>query len=108
MLFRSPFPDAPRQLLQLLASPRAGDLVLAAALGSDFRDAWEIPEHRAGHGSLIADHMEVPLAASVPLPNAPIRTVDVMPTMLETLGLPIPEGLDGLPFSRLAPLGVAV
>src|SRR2546422_7150722 len=52
--------------------------------------------------------MEVPLAASVPLPNAPIRTVDVMPTMLEALGLPIPEGLDGLPFSRLAPLGVAV
>jgi arylsulfatase A-like enzyme len=46
--------------------------------------------------------MEVPLAASVPLPDAPIRTVDVMPTMLETLGLPVPEGLDGVPFSRLA------
>jgi len=104
---RTPFPDAPRQLLQLLASPRAGDLVLAAALGSDFRDAWEIPEHRAGHGSLIADHMEVPLAASVPLPDAPIRTVDLMPTMLETLGLPIPAGLDGIPFSRLAQSGVA-
>ncbi len=105
---RTPFPDAPRQLLQLLASPRAGDLVLAADLGSDFRDAWEIPAHRAGHGSLIADHIEVPLAASIPLPAAPIRTADVMPAMLEALGLPIPEGLDGLPFSRLAPLGVAV
>ena len=96
------FPDGPRQLLQLFASPRAGDVVLAAALGSDFRDAWEIPAHRAGHGSLVAPHMEVPLAASVPLPDAPIRTVDVMPTMLETLGLPVPEGLDGVPFSRLA------
>lgn len=104
----TPFPDAPRQLLQLLASPRAGDLVLAAARGSDFRDRWEIPAHRAGHGSLIADHMEVPLAASVPLPDAPIRTVDVMPTMLETLGHAIPEGLDGLPVSRLAPEGATV
>jgi hypothetical protein len=105
---RTPFPDAPRQLLQLLASPRAGDLVLAAALGSDLRAAWEIPEHRAGHGSMIVDHMEVPLAVSVPLPDAPIRTVDVMPTMLETLGLPIPAGLDGIPFSRLGQPGVGV
>jgi len=102
------FPDAPRQLVQLFSATRTGDVVLAAARGSDFRDAWEIPEHRAGHGSLIADHMEVPLAASVPLPDAPIRTVDLMPTMLETLGLPIPAGLDGVPFSRLAPSGVAV
>ena len=101
------FPDAPRQLVQLFSSSRTGDVVLAAARGSDFREAWEIPEHRAGHGSLIADHMEVPLAASVPLPDAPIRTVDLMPTMLETLGLPIPAGLDGIPFSRLAQSGVA-
>ncbi len=91
----------------LFSSARTGDVVLAAARGSDFREAWEIPEHRAGHGSLIADHMEVPLAASVPLPDAPIRTVDLMPTMLETLGLPIPAGLDGIPFSRLAQSGVA-
>jgi len=104
---RTAFPDAPRQLVQLFSSARTGDVVLAAARGSDFREAWEIPEHRAGHGSLIADHMEVPLAASVPLPDAPIRTVDLMPTMLETLGLPIPAGLDGIPFSRLAQSGVA-
>src|SRR5207247_1917901 len=104
---RTAFPDAPRQLVQLFSSARTGDVVLAAARGSDFREAWEIPEHRAGHGSLIADHMEVALAASVPLPDAPIRTVDLMPTMLETLGLPIPAGLDGIPFSRLAQSGVA-
>jgi arylsulfatase A-like enzyme len=57
---------------------------------------------------MIVDHMEVPLAVSVPLPDAPIRTVDVMPTMLETLGLPIPAGLDGIPFSRLGQPGVGV
>jgi hypothetical protein len=95
-------PDAPRQLLQLFGAARSGDLVLAAAPGADFRGPWEIPEHKAGHGSLIAQHMEVPIAASVALPDAPIRTVDLMPTILERLGIAVPEGiaLDGVPFSR--------
>lgn len=94
-------PDAPRQILQLFRSSRAGDLVLAARLGSDFRGPWEIPEHKSGHGSLIADHMQVPIAASVPLPGVPLRTVDLMPTVLEHLGAPVPEGMDGLAFSAL-------
>lgn len=99
----SGYPDGPRQLLQLFETPRSGDLVLAARLGSDFRGPYEIPEHRAGHGSLIADHMEVPVAASVPLPQVPIRTVDLMPTVLDLLGQPLPAGLDGVPVSRLGP-----
>src|SRR6266699_1962683 len=96
-------PDAPRQLLQLFQTSRAGDLVLAAVPGADFRGPWEIPEHRAGHGSLIAEHMEVPIAASVALPDAPIRTVDLMPTILERLDVAVPSGvvLDGVPFSRI-------
>ncbi len=105
------FPDAPRQLLQLLSSPRSGDVVLAAERGVDFREAWEIPEHRSGHGSLIADHMLVPIAASIPLPDVPVRTVDLMPTMLEVLGVRFPDGpaLDGVPFSRLGtPAGAAL
>ena len=69
-------PDAPRQLLQVFRSARAGDVALAARLGSDFRGPWEIPEHKAGHGSVIADHAEVPILASVPLPEAPLRTVE--------------------------------
>lgn len=95
------FPDAPRQLLQLMSSPRSGDVVLAAERGVDFRGPWELPEHRSGHGSLIADHMLVPIASALPLPDAPVRSVDLMPTMLETLGVPVPDGLDGVPFSRL-------
>jgi arylsulfatase A-like enzyme len=51
--------------------------------------------------------MEVPLAASIPLPDAAVRTVDVMPTILEVLGVPEPAGLDGIPFSRLLANGVA-
>jgi len=100
----SDVPDAPRQLLQLFQTPRSGDLVLAAAPGADFRGPWEIPEHRAGHGSLIAEHMEVPIAASVALPDAPLRTVDLMPTILERLDVPVPSGvvLDGVPFTKIA------
>jgi hypothetical protein len=95
-------PDAPRQLLQLFRTARAGDVALGARLGSDFRGPWEIPEHKSGHGSVIADHAEVPILASVPLPDAPLRTVDLMPAMLELLGVPVPEDLDGVPLSRLA------
>lgn len=102
------FPDAPRQLLQLLASPRSGDVVLAAERGVDFRGPWELPEHRSGHGSLIADHMIVPIAASIPIPDVPVRTVDLMPTMLEALGAPAPDAIDGVPFSRLGTLAGAI
>src|SRR2546428_537928 len=87
-----------------IGSARAGDLVLAAGPGADFRGPWEIPEHRAGHGSLITEHMEVPIAASVPLPESPIRTVDLMPTMLDYLGVALPQTitLDGTPLSARA------
>jgi Type I phosphodiesterase / nucleotide pyrophosphatase len=96
-------PDSPRQLLQLFQTGRAGDIALAAREGSDFRGRWEIPEHRSGHGSLIAEHMEVPILSSVPIPDSTvIRTVDLMPTMLELLGVEPPDGIDGQPFSRLA------
>jgi hypothetical protein len=98
-------PDAPRQLLQLFRSDRAGDLALGASLGSDFRGPWEIPEHKAGHGSLIADHAEVPILASVPLPDAPLRTADLMPAILELLGVAPPPAIDGVPFSQLSAQG---
>ena len=80
-------PDAPRQLLQLFQSSRAGQ------------------------GSLIAEHMEVPIAASGALPDAPIRTVDLIPAILERLDVTVPSGvvLDGVPFSKIVvttePLG---
>ena len=97
-------PDAPRQLLQLFQTSRSGDVVLAAEQGFDFRGFWEIPEHRAGHGSLIAEHMEVPIASNVALPDLPLRTVDLMPTVLECLDVPVPNGvaLDGASFSKIA------
>lgn len=94
-------PDAPRQLLQLFRTERTGDLVLAARKDFDFRGPWELPEHRAGHGSLIAEHMHVPILANRPLPRAPLRTVDLMATALEWLGVEHDEILDGVPFSAV-------
>ena len=101
----SPFPDAPVQLLQLFRSPRTGDLVLAAAPGADLRGPWEIPEHRSGHGSLVADHMRCLVAANRPLAG-PLRTADLYPLILRHLGHAIPDGIDGvLPLSPVTAAG---
>lgn len=93
--FHSRYPDAVVQLLDQFRSPRTGDLVVVANEGYDFRDRWEVPEHKAGHGSLHQAHMHVPLWTNLPLQAAPIRSVDVFPTMLDWLGLAIPDRIDG-------------
>lgn len=90
-----PFPDAPVALLDQFRSPRTGDLVVAARRGWDFREAWEYPEHKSGHGSLIRDHMLTPLWSNRPLAAEPHRTVDVFPQLLDHLGVAIPIDIDG-------------
>ena len=92
--FDGPYPDGPRQLLDQFRSPRTGDLVVVAREGFDFRDRWEIPEHRSGHGSLIRAHMQTPLWSNRPLGETPLRTVDLFATMLDWLGERLPEGVD--------------
>lgn len=89
------YPDATAQLLQIFRSRRAGDLVLSAATGSDLRLRYEIHEHKSSHGSLHWEHMKIPLATNVRLPDGPIRSVDVFPTVLKLLGRPVPAGIDG-------------
>jgi hypothetical protein len=42
--------------------------------------------------------MLVPLLLNHPAPGTPQRTVDVMPSAMRALGLPLPRGLDGRPF----------
>lgn len=87
------YPDAPVQLLDQFRSPRAGDGVVIGREGYDFRRRFEVPEHMAGHGSLIGAHMRVPCWTNQPMPAAPLRTVDVFPAMLDWLGVPVPAGL---------------
>jgi len=89
------YPDAAYHLLDQFRGDRAGDLLVVAREGYDFRRRFEIPEHKSGHGSLVRSHMQTPVWSSAPLPAEPIRTVDLFPAMLSWLGEPVPEGLDG-------------
>ena len=102
----APFPDAVCQLLDQFRAVRTGDLVVVAEEGFDFRERFEVPEHKAGHGSLIRAHLQTPVWASEPVPARPLRTVDLFPAMLDWLGVPAPRRIDGeavwLPRSRLS------
>ncbi len=93
----SPYPDAVFHLLDQFRAERTGDLVVVAREGYDFRERFEVPEHKAGHGSLIRAHMQTPVWASEPVPAMPFRTVDLFPAMLDWLEVPTPDGIDGEP-----------
>lgn len=89
------YPDVCMQLLDQFRASRTGDLIVVAREGYDFRKRFEVPEHKSGHGSLIRAHMQVPVWSSVPAPATPLRTVDLFPLMLDWLGVPVPDGIDG-------------
>ena len=91
----SEYPDAPFQIADLMAAQRSGDVVLSATPGYDLRLKYEHPEHHGSHGSLHKHHMRVAFLANVPLKKAPIRTVDLFPTVLSLLGRDIPDYIDG-------------
>jgi type I phosphodiesterase/nucleotide pyrophosphatase len=89
----APYPDAGPQLLDQFRSPRSGDLIVVAREGYDFRERFEVPEHKSGHGSMIRSHMQTPLWSSAPLPGRALRTMDVFPAMLSWLGVEVPTGI---------------
>jgi len=93
--FGSAMPDAPYQLLDQFRAARTGDLVVVGREGYDFRERFELPEHRSGHGSLIRAHMQTPLWSNRRPERIAMRTVDLFPTMLEWLGEAMPERMDG-------------
>jgi hypothetical protein len=92
------YPDGLVQIATLAGSARAGDLVLSAARGWDFRGRYEPIPHVSSHGALHREHMLVPLLTNRPPRHPPRRTTDVMPSALAALGLPVPDGLDGRSF----------
>ncbi|MEP7383075.1 MAG: alkaline phosphatase family protein [Gemmatimonadota bacterium] len=99
----SEYPDAVVQIAQMAAAPRSGEMMLSAARGWDFRERYEPIPHCSTHGGLHRDHMLAPLLLNHPIAHHPLeqpprRTVDVMPSALAALGLPIPPGLDGESF----------
>lgn len=94
--FNTEYPDALLQIIQLLESPRTGDLILSASPGYDLRAKHENPEHRSSHGALFRDHMLVPLVMNAKVNKEFIRTVDIFPTILSFLGQSIPNNIDGI------------
>jgi hypothetical protein len=92
------YPDALVQLMQLVASPRSGEMLLSATRGWDFRAKYEPIPHLSSHGALHREHMDVPLLLNRPVARAPRRTTDIMPSALTALGIPVPKGLDGESF----------
>ncbi|MDE0403619.1 MAG: alkaline phosphatase family protein, partial [Gammaproteobacteria bacterium] len=89
--YDTPYPDGIVQLWQIFKSQRTGDLVLSAESGYDLRARYEVPEHHATHGALIAEHLNIPLATNYPIVEPYIRSVDVFPTVLSLCGHTIAE-----------------
>jgi arylsulfatase A-like enzyme len=94
----SDYPDALVQIAHLVASPRSGDIILSAARDWDYRARYEPIPHVSSHGALHREHMLVPLLLNRPPAGLPRRTVDVMPSALTALGIPVPKTLDGVSF----------
>ena len=84
--YNSLYPDGIVQLWQIFKGERTGDLVLSAETGYDLRARYEVPEHRATHGALIAEHLHIPLATNYPIAEPCIRSVDIFPTVLSLCG----------------------
>lgn len=89
------YPDLVPQIMAYFDAPRAGDIAVFAAPGWDFSK-----KHKAGHGGVRpAEMFTVLLMAGPGVPHerraAPVRAVDVVPTLLELLGRPVPTDIDG-------------
>jgi hypothetical protein len=96
--FNSPYPDSVVQIAHLAACERSGDVLLSASPGWDFRRDFEPVPHTSTHGALVREHMLVPLITNHPVARPPLRTVDVMPSACDVLGLVSPENTDGRSF----------
>lgn len=92
------YPDALVQIAALAGAPRSGDIIISAARGWDLRARYEPIPHVSTHGALLREHMLVPLLTNHPVSLEPRRTVDVMPSALQVLGLNAPAILDGRSF----------
>jgi hypothetical protein len=92
------YPDALVQIAAIAGSARAGDLILSATPGFDFRSRYEPIPHRSAHGALHRDHMLVPLLLNRPPARAPRRTTDLFASTLAALRVPAPRTMDGESF----------
>lgn len=91
---KTDMPDLGTGLLSYFDGKLAADLVIFPMPSWDF-DGWRL----AGHGGIRSGEMFSPMLVAGPgIPHGRIpvaRTVDLMPTVLQALGRPVPPGLDG-------------
>ena len=88
LTIRTDFPDALEQLWHLFDSERTGDVALTAKPGYDLRGWREFPRHRSSHGALCKEQMAVPILSNLLFSaEGGMRTVDLFPTVAESLGL---------------------
>ena len=92
------YPDSVVQIATLAGSARAGDLILSATPGFDFRLRYEPIPHLSAHGALHREHMLVPLLMNRAPARNPRRTTDLFPSALQALGVALPAVLDGASF----------
>jgi arylsulfatase A-like enzyme len=94
------YPDAPWQITQFFRSRRAGDLIVCARPGYDLRARFEYQPHRGSHGGLHREHMLIPAGITAKWPPGAIRSVDLFPTILSALEIPVPSSeIDGVPIA---------
>ena len=96
--YSTDYPDSLVQISRISDSPRSGEIILSAARDWDFRSKYEPIPHFSSHGALHRDHMLVPFLMNKAPRSTPRRTVDIMPSALDALGIQIPHGLDGTSF----------
>lgn len=88
------YPDLPTGLLSFFDGKLGGDIAVFPQPQWDF-DGWR----KAGHGGIRNFECLSPMLIAGPnIPHGRIpfgRTVDLMPTVLEAVGRPVPAGLDG-------------
>jgi predicted AlkP superfamily phosphohydrolase/phosphomutase len=92
---KTDYPDVVMQLYQLFSSNRTGDIVVNARVGHDLRRKWEYNHHKASHGALCKEQMEVPVLINTRLKAKISRSVDIFPTILSLTGKEIPVDIDG-------------
>jgi arylsulfatase A-like enzyme len=94
----SDYPDALVQIARIVACARSGDVILSAAREWDLRGKYEPIPHRSTHGALHREHMLVPLLTNHPVRAMPRRTVDVMASACDVLGVRAPH-VEGVSFA---------
>ena len=94
----TPYPDSIVQLSSLVTSARSGDIVVSASEGWDLRARYEPVPHLSTHGGLLREQMMVPLVLDEKPERMPMRTTDVVPSMLAALGISSDATFDGRSF----------